>query len=151
MSPFPKRLKELCSPALFYFVLSMVGLVLAAWQNMGRRNTYVLGGMTRTVPNTGLVFVVKIIYILFWTWILNLICKDGHTSISWFLVLIPFILLFSVVFLLMVSPYAEGLESKDKKGMVGYVPPPPGPRMEGFGPQEGGKKVGCGTYGFPCK
>jgi hypothetical protein len=144
MSPFPKRLKELCSPALFYFVLSMVGLVLAAYQNMGRRNTYVLGGMTRTVPNTGLVFVVKIIYILFWTWILNLICKDGHTSISWFLVLFPFILLFSVVLLMMVSPYVEGLESKDKKGVgecsAGYCPMP---HKEGYG---GKKGVGYG----PC-
>lgn len=47
----------------------------------------------RSIP---VVFVMKIIYILFWTYILNLMCKDGHREISWFLVLIPFILLFSV-------------------------------------------------------
>jgi hypothetical protein len=113
MAPLPKRLKDLCSPALFYFVLSVIGLILSALQNMGRRNTYILGSMTRRVPNTSLVFLIKIIYILFWTWILNLICKDGHTGISWFLVLIPFILLFSVVLLLMVSPYQEGMAGKE--------------------------------------
>jgi hypothetical protein len=115
MSPLPRRLKDLCSPALFYFVISMIGLVLSAWENMGRRDIYILGGMTRRVPSTALVFLVQVIYVLFWTWILNLICKDGHTGISWFLVLIPFILLFSVVVLLMVSPYQEGMAKKMDK------------------------------------
>jgi len=126
MAPLPRKLKDLCSPALFYFVLSMIGLVVSAWENMGRKNIYVLGGMPRRVTSTPLVFLIKIIYILFWTWILNLICKDGYTNVSWFLVLIPFILLFAVVLLLMVSPYEgmhnpkkmkEGLESKTKMPM----------------------------------
>jgi hypothetical protein len=44
-----------------------------------------------------LVFIVKLIYIFFWTWILNLMCKDGHSEISWFLVLLPFILYFLIL------------------------------------------------------
>jgi hypothetical protein len=50
-----------------------------------------------------LLFVVKLIYILFWTWILNLICKDGHSGISWLLVLVPFVLMFFVVLSLLSS------------------------------------------------
>jgi hypothetical protein len=50
-----------------------------------------------------LVFIIKLIYILFWTWVLNLICKDGHTNISWLLVLLPFILLFVMIGLLMIN------------------------------------------------
>jgi hypothetical protein len=132
MAPLPKSLKELCTPAAFYFVVSLIGLVLSAWENMGRKNTYVLGGMTRSVTSTPLVFLMKIIYVLFWTWVLNLICKDGHTGISWFLVLIPFILLFSVVLLLMVSPYQEGLTKKttsnlpSNMGAVGLAAHNPG-------------------------
>lgn len=122
MAPLPRRLKDLCSPALFYFVLSVVGLLLSAFQNMGRRNTYVLGGMTRRVPNTSLVFLVKIVYILFWTWVLNLICKDGYTGVSWFLVLIPFILLFAIVLLLMMSPYQEGMTLNGAMSAVGLKP-----------------------------
>ena len=119
MAPLPRKLKDLCSPAQLYFVLSMIGIVMSAWENMGRKNIYVLGGMPRRVPSTPLVFLMKIIYILFWTWVLNLICKDGYTSVSWFLVLIPFILLFAVVLLLMVSPY-EGMANKgrSKEGLM---------------------------------
>jgi hypothetical protein len=64
------------------------------------------------------VFLVKIVYILFWTWILNLICKDGHTGIAWFLVLIPFILLFVIMGLVMVNPsMLEGMVADMKKGV----------------------------------
>jgi hypothetical protein len=30
---------------------------------------------------------------LFWTWILNFICKSGYPGVSWFLLLLPYILL----------------------------------------------------------
>lgn len=100
---FPRKLKELCTPAVLYLVLSMIGLMMAAFQNMGNQNIYNLGSFSARVPNTLFVFIAKLIYILFWTWILNLICKDGHTEIAWFLVLVPFIILFAVISLLMMS------------------------------------------------
>ena len=109
MAPLPKSLKELCPPALFYLVLSIIGLLVAGFQNMGNSNMYTLGGICKPVSNTFLVFVVKIIYILFWTWILNLICGSEHKNIAWFLVLIPFILLFIIVFLLK-TPVIEGID-----------------------------------------
>jgi len=96
--------KKLCTPAYVYLVLSIIGLIFSLIQNFGSKKTYKLGLFIARVPSTLLVFVVKIIYILFWTWILNLICRDGHTGIAWFLVLIPFILLFVIVGLVMVSP-----------------------------------------------
>ena len=103
MSPFPKTLKELCTPAMVYFVISVVALAMVLLQNLGNQNSYTVGSFSCRVPNTALVFIVKIVYILFWTWILNLICKDGHTSISWLLVLLPWILLFVMMGLLMVN------------------------------------------------
>jgi hypothetical protein len=100
---FPKKMKDLCSPALLYFVLSMIGLIAIIFQNLGNNNTYNLGSFSAKVPNTTLIFIVKFIYILFWTWILNLVCKDGHSGIAWFLVLIPFILLFVLMGLVMIN------------------------------------------------
>jgi len=45
-----------------------------------------------------------------------LICKDGHTGIAWFLVLIPFILLFVIMGLVMVNPRVlEGIDATLKK------------------------------------
>jgi hypothetical protein len=100
---FPKSLKELCTPALVYFVISIVSLVLVLLQNLGNRHSYYIGSFSCRVPSTILVFIIKLIYILFWTWILNLICKDGHIGISWLLVLLPWILLFVIIGMIMIN------------------------------------------------
>ena len=94
---FPKSVKELCTPAFIYFTLSMIGIFISVIQNFGNRRVYSMGLMHARVPNTTVVFIVKFVYILFWTYVLNLICRDGHKEISWFLILVPFILLFMVV------------------------------------------------------
>jgi hypothetical protein len=100
---FPKKLKELCTPALVYFIVSVVSMTVVLLQNIGNKNSYTLGSFTCRVPNTALIFIMKLIYVLFWTWILNLICKDGNTAISWILVLVPFILLFIILGLIMMN------------------------------------------------
>jgi hypothetical protein len=103
MSQFPKSLKELCTPSLIYFVISIISLAVVLLQNLGNTNSYHVGSFSCRVPNTAFIFIVKLIYILFWTWILNLICKDGHSELSWLLVLFPFILLFVMMGLLMIN------------------------------------------------
>jgi hypothetical protein len=103
MAAFPKSLKELCTPAVIYFVISMISLVMILLQNLGNSNSYNMGSFSCRVPNTAMVFVVKLIYVLFWTYVLNLICKDGHVGISWLLVLLPWILLFVMMGLLILN------------------------------------------------
>lgn len=103
MAAFPTTLKQLCTPAALYFVISMIGLVMVLFQNLGNSESYNIGSFSCRVPSTILVFVVQFIYIVFWTYILNLICKDGHVGISWLLVLLPFILLFVLMGLLMLN------------------------------------------------
>jgi len=100
MARFPKSLKELCSPAFIYFVISMIGLIILVITNLGNTTKFNLGLFSLNVPNVLFVFILQFIYVLFWTWILNLICKDGHSGISWFLVLLPFILYFAILALL---------------------------------------------------
>ena len=103
MAPFPKTLKELCKPALIYFIISMVALVVVMFQNLNDTNRYHIGCYSCPVSSTITIFIVKLIYILFWTYVLNLICKDGHSILSWLLILLPFILFFIIIgiFLLM--------------------------------------------------
>jgi hypothetical protein len=103
MAAFPTTLKQLCTPAALYFVISMIGLVMVIFQNLGNSDSYNMGSFSCRVPNTMLVFVVQFIYIVFWTYVLNLICKDGHVGLSWLLVLLPFILLFVLMGLLMLN------------------------------------------------
>jgi hypothetical protein len=103
MSFLLKNLKDLCSPAMLYFVISIIGLIVVLIQNLGNTNSYHVGSFSCRVPNTSVVFILKLIYILFWTYVLNLICKDGHVGISWLFVLLPWILLFVMIGILMLN------------------------------------------------
>jgi hypothetical protein len=90
---------KLCTPAYFYLVISTIALIIIGLQNVSSRTTYCVGDYQCPVENSFLVFVIKILYVAFWTWILNLICKSGYSIVSWILVLIPFV----SMFLLMIS------------------------------------------------
>ena len=101
--PFPKSFKELCMPALVYFGISIFFLLLMLLQNFGNSHRYHVGAFHCRVPNVGLVFLFKLLYVLFWTYILNLICKDGNTTLSWLLLLFPFLLFFLIIGLLILN------------------------------------------------
>jgi hypothetical protein len=88
------NLSKLCTPALVYFVMSIISVILMLLQNLSGNGTYKVGKYSCDCGNVGLVFLGKLIYIFFWTWVLNFMCKKGYKSVSWFLVLFPFILFF---------------------------------------------------------
>jgi hypothetical protein len=87
-------LKNLCTPAYLYLVINIIAIVLIGYQNYGNLSTYCVGSYSCKVSNVYMIFIIKIIYILFWTWILNLLCSMGLSSVSWILFLIPIVLLF---------------------------------------------------------
>ena len=76
---------NLCDPAKLYIVLSIIAIIVAFFRRMSFRS---------------LVF--KAFFVLFWTWVLNYMCSKGFKMVSWFLVLFPFIVMFSA-FVYMVS------------------------------------------------
>lgn len=92
-----KGIKNLCTPAYLYFIISVIFLIIVYIQNYNNYNVYCLGSYSCDVTNVWLLFIIKIIYILFWTWILNLICMAGVPAISWILVLFPFLLMFILI------------------------------------------------------
>jgi hypothetical protein len=95
-------LRNLCTPSLVYLVISIIALLVIMIQNFGNVNTYCVGQYTCNVGSTFLIFTIKLLYILFWTWILNLICRAGAPNVAWFLVLLPFILFFLFIALLLI-------------------------------------------------
>lgn len=103
------NLKKLCSPAMVYFVISMVSLVLMLLQNMSGNGRYSLGKYSCSCGNVGLLFLGKVFYIFFWTWVLNFICKKGYKNVSWFLVLFPFILFFILIAMFMFGKIERGM------------------------------------------
>jgi len=113
---FPKNMNQLCSPSYVYFIISILGLAMLAVQNLGNKQMYSLGSFSCRVPSTIAVFLLKLVYVLFWTWVLNLMCKDGHIGIAWFLVLLPFILMFVVMGLVMMYQ-KDGKQRGRKKNL----------------------------------
>jgi hypothetical protein len=94
-------LKNLCTPSLLYLVISLCAIFVMALQNYTNEKVYCLGYYSCSVPSVYLIFIVKIIYVIFWTWILNLICRSGSPIISWLLVLFPLILFFVLIGLML--------------------------------------------------
>ena len=97
------KIKKLCTPAYIYLVISVLSLISMMFQNTGNNNKFCLGEYECDVSNTALIFVMQGLYIIFWTFVLNALCKAGYKSISWFLVLLPFLLLAVALGLLLLT------------------------------------------------
>jgi len=95
-------IRKLCTPAYVYLVISMIAVLVMWIQNYYNVDVYCLGEYSCKI-STYLVFIIKIVYIIFWTWILNLVCESGATYIAWFLVLFPYILFFILLSTLLIT------------------------------------------------
>ena len=105
---YVKDFKNLCSPAFIYLLISVLIFIVIALQNFGNSTKYCLGNFECNVPSTFIIFVAQALYILFWTFILNSLCKAGYKEVSWFLVILPLVLMF--IFLgLMIITYSGDL------------------------------------------
>ena len=90
-----KQYNKLCSPSAAFLVISATSLILASSllillfvqkQNITKRGPFLL-----------MLLMLKIVYVLFWTWVLDLICKSGHDELAWSLVFAPYVLVLLVV------------------------------------------------------
>ena len=98
----PFDLRKMCTPATIYFVVSFVLLVLLGVSNLDSPDRLCIGEYDCYVGNNTVVFALNAIYIIFCTFILDLMCKNGYSSISWFVLLLPFILSFLFLAMVMV-------------------------------------------------
>jgi hypothetical protein len=94
---------KLCAPARLYLALSALSLFIMFMMNVGSENIYCLGSTYCAVESVTAIFIMKIIYIAFWTWVLNLICKSNYPVIAWFLVLIPIVIFFILLTFMVMS------------------------------------------------
>jgi hypothetical protein len=126
--------RHLCKPAMVYLAVSVMALIAIAYQNMGMNNMYCMGDFSCYVPSTVAVIFSEALYIMFWTWILNLMCRNGYASISWFLVVFPLVLFFVLIGLMMLISSRMTQQGRVKKLLPierpVYQPMfPPGPPM----------------------
>jgi hypothetical protein len=87
-------IKNLCSPALVYLSIESIILLSIILQNINSQNRLCIGNYSCDMSSMIPFYIIKILYISFWTFILNLMCNGGYSSFAWFLVLLPILLFF---------------------------------------------------------
>jgi amino acid transporter len=91
------KIQSLCTPAFIFFVLSVLSLFVMLFDNLENTHHFCFGNVRCNVANTSTVFIVEILFIVFWTWVLNFICSRGYANVAWFILLFPYILLFALL------------------------------------------------------
>lgn len=103
---------KLCTPAQIYLIVSVVMLVLSYFGlsaisqqlNMHQSSSPLLQSLNFTYQKDSRTsYVVQGVFILLWTWVLSYICRKGYTSLSWFLVLLPWVLMFLAFFVYIIE------------------------------------------------
>lgn len=94
---------NLCNPALLYFILAIMSILMLIVKKA-----------------TAIAIMSNIIWVIIWTWFLNLVCNKGFTTISWILVLAPYVvgfiaLMTGVVSISDVQEIQKQQETENKK------------------------------------
>ena len=76
-----KEFSKLCTPAKIYFAIAVIASVFALFKGVGL-----------------MAVVYKIIFAFIWTFLLGWLCKKGFVILSWFLVLLPYIIIVLAIF-----------------------------------------------------
>jgi hypothetical protein len=98
-----KYFNALCTPAQLYLGLSLLSILSMCFQNTDP-NIYACGLWSAKTPINNLVyFAFKLLYIVGWTYLLNIFCKKGYNKLSWLLVLLPLVAMFLLIGLVIVS------------------------------------------------
>jgi len=91
------RVRSLCTPALIFFIISVLSLFMMLFDNLENTHHYCFGNVSCNVANTSTIFIVEILFLIFWTWVLDFICSRGYTNFAWFILLFPYILLLTLL------------------------------------------------------
>ena len=95
--------KKLCPPAIFYVAIAIISILVYLFTAIDGYGGYKMGSKNLSLSQTILFLLFKFLYIIFWAWVINFICKQGYQGLSWFLVLLPFFVFFILISLLMYS------------------------------------------------
>tara|TARA_A100001015_G_C14691607_1_gene594678 strand:+ start:134 stop:526 length:393 start_codon:yes stop_codon:yes gene_type:complete len=97
--------KKTCTPAQLYFILGLIAII-ASLQMKYQLNMTIF----------------NIILLILWTFLLNMFCNWGWSSLSWFLVLFPYILLLLAIFLPLVITKEVKEKKEEKKNSKNNIP-----------------------------
>jgi len=103
---------KLCAPAQIYLIVSIILLVLSYFGlsaisqqlDIHQSSSPLLQSLNFTYQKDSRTsYVVQGVFIILWTWVLSYFCRKGYTSLSWFLVLLPWVLMFLAFFVYIIN------------------------------------------------
>jgi len=99
-----KEFRKLCTPAKIYFAITVISSIIALFNGV------------RLIP----VFL-QLVFGFIWTMILAWLCKKGFSAVSWFLVLLPYIIILLAMFRIykMTDEQKQMLKSLQLQGAIG--------------------------------
>ena len=99
-----KLFNSLCTPAQLYLGMSVLAVLTQCYQNVGNPNVFACGLMKASTPINNIFYIAfEVLYVLGWTYLLNILCKKGYNQLSWLLVLLPFIAMFILIGLVIIT------------------------------------------------
>jgi hypothetical protein len=103
---------KLCTPAQIYLIVSFILMVLSYFGmtaisqqiSLNQANNSFLQSLNFTYQkDTRTSYVVQVVFIVVWTWFLSFLCNKGFSNLSWFLVLLPWLLMFLAFFVYIIE------------------------------------------------
>jgi len=93
-----KDFGKLCTPAKIYFAIAVIAGIMALFSGISIMMVFM-----------------KLVFAFIWTYVLAWLCDKGYPSISWFLVLLPYI----IIILAMLNIYHVTHEQRQMMKTVG--------------------------------
>lgn len=103
---------KICTPAQIYLIVSFILMVLSYFGmnaisqqiTLNQANNSFLQSLNFTYQkDTRTSYLVQAVFIVLWTWVLSYLCKKGFSNLSWFLVLLPWVLMFLAFFVYIIE------------------------------------------------
>jgi hypothetical protein len=104
--------EKICTPAQIYLIVSFILMVLSYFGmnaisqqiTLNQANNSFLQSLNFTYQkDTRTSYIVQAVFIVLWTWVLSYLCKKGFSNLSWFLVLLPWVLMFLAFFVYVIE------------------------------------------------
>jgi len=103
---------KLCTPAQIYLIVSFILMVLSYFVlnaisqqiTLNQSNNSFLQSLNFTYQkDTRTSYIVQAVFIVLWTWVLSYLCRKGFSNLSWFLILLPWVLMFLAFFVYIIE------------------------------------------------
>ena len=106
---------NLCLPSKLYMIIGIIFLIVSYYHDMKTNDSekICLGSLKCAIKNTPAYYGLNVIFILFWAWFLNLLCRYGWGKTAWFIFLFPYVLM--IIALIVITKMVIGI-AKTQQG-----------------------------------